>query len=69
MKRFRFLAVLSVTTLLLGMTGCKKESSINIQELEQSLVGLWWDEYEYSDVTAAVPVYRPNGPNIGTLEQ
>ena len=51
MKRFRFLAVLSVTTLLLGMTGCKKESSINIQELEQSLVGLWWDKYEYKDVT------------------
>ena len=59
MKKFRFLAVLSVTTLLLGMTGCKKESSINIQELEQSLVGLWWDEYEYSDVTEdGVPFSR-----------
>ena len=59
MKRFRFLAVLSATTLLLGMTGCKKESSINIQELEQSLVGLWWDEYEYSDVTEdGVPFSR-----------
>ena len=59
MKRFKFLAVLSVTTLLLGMTGCKKESSINIQELEQSLVGLWWDEYEYSDVTEdGVPFSR-----------
>ena len=59
MKRFRFLAVLSVTTLLLGMTGCKKESSINIQELEQSLVGLWWDKYEYKDVTEdGVPFSR-----------
>ena len=59
MKKFRFLAVLSVTTLLLGMTGCKKESSINIQELEQSLVGLWWDEYEYKDVTEdGVPFSR-----------
>ena len=59
MKRFRFLAVLSVTTLLLGMTGCKKESSINIQELEQSLVGLWWDEFEYEDVTEdGVPFSR-----------
>ena len=59
MKKFRFLAVLSVTTLLLGMTSCKKESSINIQELEQSLVGLWWDEYEYSDVTEdGVPFSR-----------
>ena len=59
MKKFKFLAVLSVTTLLLGMTGCKKESSINIQELEQSLVGLWWDEYEYKDVTEdGVPFSR-----------
>ena len=59
MKKFRFLAVLSVTTLLLGMTGCKKESSINIQELEQSLVGLWWDKYEYKDVTEdGVPFSR-----------
>ena len=59
MKRFRFLAVLSVTTLLLGMTGCKKESSINIQELEQSLVGIWWDEFEYEDVTEdGVPFSR-----------
>ena len=59
MKKFKFLAVLSVTTLLLGMTGCKKESSINIQELEQSLVGLWWDEFEYEDVTEdGVPFSR-----------
>jgi len=59
MKKLRFLAVLSVTTLLLGMTGCKKESSINIQELEQSLVGLWWDEFEYEDVTEdGVPFSR-----------
>ena len=40
MKKFRFLAVLSATILLLGMTGCKKESSINVQELEQSLEGV-----------------------------
>ena len=59
MKRFRFLAVLSATTLLLGMTGCSKEPSINIQELEQSLVGLWWDEFEYEDVTEdGVPFSR-----------
>ena len=41
------------------MTGCKKESSINIQELEQSLVGLWWDEFEYEAVTEdGVPFSR-----------
>lgn len=37
--------------LLIGVTGCKKESAITIQELEQALVGVWWDEYEYKDVT------------------
>jgi len=49
--KFYFLAVFCTVALLLGMTGCRKESSVNIQELEQSLVGLWWDEYAYSDVT------------------
>ncbi len=48
--KFRYLAVLSALALLLGMTGCKKES-VNIQELEKSLVGVWWDEYEYEDET------------------
>jgi hypothetical protein len=51
MKRFSFLAMLSAIALLLGMTGCSKEPSINVQELEKSLVGVWWDEYEYKDVT------------------
>ena len=31
----------------------------NPQELEQSLIGLWWDEFEYADVTeAGVPFTR-----------
>ena len=51
MKNFSFLAMLSAIALLLGMTGCSKEPSINVQELEKSLVGVWWDEYEYKDVT------------------
>ena len=51
MNKFRIIAVLSVIALLLGMTGCSKEPSINVQELEKSLVGVWWDEYEYKDVT------------------
>jgi hypothetical protein len=33
----------------LGLTGCDKE--VDIKELEQSLVGIWWDAYEYSDIT------------------
>ncbi|MBR6876314.1 MAG: hypothetical protein IKN00_08515 [Bacteroidales bacterium] len=51
MIKFSFLAMLSAIALLLGMTGCRKEPSINVQELEKSLVGVWWDEYEYKDVT------------------
>ena len=51
MKQLSFLAMLSAIALLLGMTGCSKEPSINVQELEKSLVGVWWDEYEYKDVT------------------
>ena len=59
MKKLRFFLVLSAIGLLLGMTGCKKESSVNIQELEQSLVGIWWDEFEYEDVTEeGVPFSR-----------
>ena len=59
MNKFKFLAMLVAIALLLVVTGCKKESSINIQELEQSLVGLWWDEFEYEDVTEdGVPFSR-----------
>ncbi len=59
MNKFKFLAMLVAIVLLLVVTGCKKESSINIQELEQSLVGLWWDEFEYEDVTEdGVPFSR-----------
>ena len=40
---------------LLGMTACSKDdkssSTIDKDALEKSLVGLWWDEYEYADVT------------------
>ena len=59
MNKLKFLALLVAIALLLVVTGCKKESSINIQELEQSLVGLWWDEFEYEDVTEdGVPFSR-----------
>ena len=59
MNKFKFLAMLVAIALLLVVTGCKKESSINVQELEQSLVGVWWDEFEYEDVTEdGVPFSR-----------
>ena len=49
-----FFAMFAATILLMGTTGCSREDnspSIDINALEQSLVGLWWDEFEYSDVT------------------
>ena len=48
--------------LLVGMTGCTKvdnPSSYSTSVSEQDLVGLWWDEFEYADVTeAGVPFSR-----------
>ena len=35
--------------LLSGLTGCMRE--IDVKIAEQCLVGIWWDEYDYSDVT------------------
>lgn len=35
--------------LLSGLTGCMRE--IDVKLAEQCLVGIWWDEYDYSDVT------------------
>ena len=45
------IALFAASALLFGLTGCNREKEINIEELEQSLVGVWWDAYEYSDVT------------------
>ncbi len=57
-----FLATFAAAVLLSGMTGCSKDDQtpyINTAELEKSLVGVWWDEYEYADVTeTGVPFTR-----------
>lgn len=40
--------------LLLGTTGCSKDDDpapIDVSAAEKDLVGLWWDEFEYADVT------------------
>jgi len=53
MKKIFFAVFAAVA--LLGMTACSKDdkssSTIDKDVLEKSLVGLWWDEFEYADVT------------------
>lgn len=49
-----FFPIFAAALLLMGATGCSKDdspSSDHLSALEQSLVGLWWDEFEYADVT------------------
>ena len=55
-----FFAMFAAAVLLLGMTGCTKEDNPIRKVLpEQDLVGLWWDEFEYADVTeTGVPFSR-----------
>ena len=58
----KYFAIFAVTALLLGMTGCSKsddEPTIDVEAAEKELVGIWWDEFEYSDVTEdGVPFTR-----------
>lgn len=44
-----FVALFAAAMLLSGLTGCMRE--IDVKLAEQCLVGIWWDEYDYSDVT------------------
>ena len=60
MKKIIF-AMFASAALLLCMTGCSKDddSSPDISAMEKELVGLWWDEFEYADVTEdGVPFNR-----------
>ena len=52
--------MLAAAVLLLATTGCSKDdNTINVAELEKELVGVWWDEFEYADVTeTGVPFTR-----------
>lgn len=60
--RTRIFAIFAVALFIVGMTGCSKEdnpSTDGMSALEQELVGLWWDAYEYADVTeTGVPYSR-----------
>ena len=50
MKKTIF-AMVAVAALLLGLTACSNDDNPSTSVKEQSLGGLWWDEFEYSDVT------------------
>lgn len=48
------LTLFVATVLLLGMTGCSKDDDpapIDVSAAEKEIVGLWWDEFKYADVT------------------
>ena len=49
----KIFAMVAVAAFLLGMTACSTEdnTSIDIKAMEQDLIGLWWDEFEYAGVT------------------
>lgn len=47
----KLLTALAFAVLLLGVTTACNRDPIPIGVLEKELVGMWWDEYEYHDVT------------------
>ena len=50
----KFLAMFAAAVVLLGLTGCTavdNPSTPDTSVLEQSLVGLWYEEFDYEDVT------------------
>ena len=50
----KLFAMISAVVLLLGLTGCVAEDNpvtSGLSPQEKSLVGIWWDEYDYADVT------------------
>ena len=74
----KLFAMFASAVLLLGMTGCTVEdnlSSKDIQAQEQSLVGLWYDEFAYTGVleetgeafTSVVLAMQVNADHTGCL--
>jgi hypothetical protein len=57
MKKISILTSLTLfvaAVLLLSTTGCSKDDDpapIDVNAVEKDLVGLWWDEFKYADVT------------------
>jgi pimeloyl-ACP methyl ester carboxylesterase len=55
MMKQRIFAMMAAAIILLGMTGCSLEDnpSTDYKDMEKSLVGLWYEEFDYEDVTEA----------------
>ena len=51
----KILVVFTVVVVLLGMSACKDSndtpSTPSQQEMEDSLIGLWYESFDYKDVT------------------
>ena len=65
MKKISILTSLTLfvaAVLLLSTTGCSKDDDpapIDVSAAEKDLIGLWWDEFKYADVTEeGVPFTR-----------
>ena len=55
----KLFAMMAAAMLLLGLTACSNDDNPSTSVKEQSLIGLWWDEFEYADVTeTGVPFSR-----------
>ena len=55
MMKQKIFAMFATVVLLLGMCACSDKSDdpapLSQQEIEQSLIGLWYEEFDYKDVT------------------
>jgi hypothetical protein len=53
-SKLTFLALSAFAVLVLGLTSCSKSDNptpVDITLTDQDIVGMWWDEFEYADVT------------------
>jgi len=63
MMKYKLYVILAAVVLLVGATGCSKDDNTNPPPIDdpvppidepvsdEDLVGVWWDEFEYADVT------------------